>query len=117
MADEQKFTLSNFRKEDVFEDWPLGFRKRCTATFIHESNKRGQRIGRQTTGKIKYSTYYKHVCLADGSDGKVHYIGWTEYGFLSVMAGDMKYQDHAIFAGEDNFDEYKKLLFDASKVS
>ncbi len=120
MSGEQTFTLSNFRREDKIEDWPLGRQLRGTATFTHEENgEKGQRIGRQTPyrgrmGKIKYSTYYIRVCLADGSDGKTHYIGWTGYGFLAVMSCGMKYQDFSIFEKAPNFASYKAKLFEVT---
>ncbi len=116
--DEQTFALTNFRKEDTIADWPLGGNKRGSAVFAHESNKRGQRISRTTTGKPKRSTYYLRVCLADGSDGKTHYVGWSAYGFLSVMSCDMQHSNFSIFDGDPpdpNFAEYKQLLFDATE--
>ena len=104
---EQPFTLSNFRKEDTIEDWPLGGGRRGDCIFTHESNGRGQRIGRQTEGrngrmnKIKYSTYHPLVCLADGSDGKTHYIGLTSYSSLSVMSCDMKHSEFSLHSWGD----------------
>jgi|TARA_Y100000034_G_C6903283_1_gene418432 hypothetical protein len=121
---EQTFTLSNFRAAptEIIEDWPLGSNKRGPATFTHETNgKKGQRIGRQTPykgrlSKPKYSTYYIRVCLVDGSDGKTHYIGWSEYGFLSVMSCDMKHSDFGVFDQDEHFAEYKTALFEATEV-
>jgi len=107
---EQKFSLSNFRKEETIQDWPIGGNRRGPAVFTHESNKRGQRLLRTTTGKPKPSTYYERVCLVDGSDGKTHYIGWSS-GFLSVMSCNMEHQDFSIFSNEANFAEYKEQLF------
>lgn len=108
---EQPFTLSNFRKEDTIQDWPLGSNKRGPAVFTHESNKRGQRILRTTTGKPKATTYYLRVCLCDGSDGKTHILGFSSYGFLSVMSCDMKLQDFSIWDKDPHFEEYKEQLF------
>ena len=117
---EQTFMLSNFRKEDTIEDWPMGSNKRGTCVFSHETNKRGQRIGRTTTcngrtGKTKYSTYYLRVCLVDGSDGKTHYVGFSQYGMLSVMSCNMQHQDFSVFPDHDNFEEYKAALFAATE--
>jgi hypothetical protein len=113
---EQPFTLSFFRKGDTIQDWPLGGGKRGTCLFHHESNKRGQRILRTTTGKPKASTYYMRVCLVDGSDGKTHYIGYSQYGFLSVMSCDMQHSDFSIHPHDPNFDEYKRRLFEATEA-
>ena len=106
---EQTFTLDlkTFRKEDRIEGWPVGSNKRATAVFTHETKpKRGQRIVRVTTGKPKPSTYYLLVCLANGSDGKTHYIGLTQFGHLAVMSCDMKHSDFSVFRGDPNYDEY-----------
>ena len=108
------FTLSNFRKEDTIQDWPLGSGRRGPCGFAHESNRKGQRILRTTTGKPKASTYYIRICLCDGSDGKTHLIGWSEYGFLSVLSADMKLSDGTIHPKDDNFEEYRRQLFDAT---
>ena len=111
----QTFTLSNFRKEETIQDWPLGSNKRGPCVFQHESNKKGQRILRTTTGKPKASTYYVRVCLVDGSDGKTHYIGWSEFGFLSVQSCDMKLSDFSVHRTDPNFEEYKQQLFAATE--
>jgi len=107
---EQLFTLSNFRASDEIEGWPLGRDKRGTAVFTHESNKKGQRISRQTPykggmSKPKSSTYYERICLADGSDGKTHMVGITGYGFISVLSCDMKLSDFSIQEKDDNYAE------------
>lgn len=115
-----QFTLSNFRKSETIDNWPLGSNKRGTAIFSHEDNaSKGQRIGRQTPhkngyGKVKYSTCYKRVCLVDGSDGKTHYIGYSDYGFLSVMSCNMKHQDFSIFDKDENFEEYRQALYNVT---
>jgi len=117
---EQIFTLNNFRKAEEIADWPLGSNRRGTASFTHESNKRGQRIGRQTPDKHgrmckpKYSTYYQRICLVDGSDGKTHMIGWTG-NFLSVMSCDMKHSEFSVWERDAEFKEYKSQLFAATE--
>ena len=111
MSNKQTCTLSNFRLRDVIPNWPLGANKRGDAVFEHESNKRGQRISRTTSGKPKRSTYYVRACLADGSDGRTYYIGLSVYGNLSVMQCDMQYSAFYIARGEDNYAEYLNNLF------
>jgi hypothetical protein len=105
---EQTFTLTNFRPEAIIEDWPSGSR-RVTATFTTDSNKRGQRISRVTTGKPKKSTYHDLVCLCDGSDGKTHYIGLS-HGWMFVNPCTMKGSDFTVAPGDANYDEYLNQL-------
>lgn len=108
----QKFTLSNPRKNDSIADWPIGGSRRGTAVFTHEANSRGERIGRTTTGKPKYTTYYAKICLVDGSDGKTHLLAHTgnSGGFLSVLSADMQHSDFSVFEGDDNFAEYLAMV-------
>lgn len=106
---EQTFTVSNPRKEETIEDWPHGAR-RVTAVFTHESNKKGERIARTTTGKPKMSKYYAAIRLVDGSDGKTHMLCDCG-GFLSIMACDMKYRDFSVFPEDDNYDDYYAMLY------
>jgi len=105
---EQPFELSNPRKEDTIDGWPHGSR-RVTAVFTHEKNKRGERIGRQTTGKPKYSRYYDRICLVDGSDGKTHMLA-DAGSHLSIMACDMKFHDFSVFPRDENYEKYRKFL-------
>jgi hypothetical protein len=115
---EQTFKLTNFRKGDIIENWPVGGSKRATALFSHESNNKGQRIGRYIgSAKPKFSVYYTRVCLVDGDDGKTHYIGYSkDYDVLMVMSCDMKHSDFGIHPKDENFDSYKNQLFLATGV-
>lgn len=112
----QTFTVSNPRKEDSIEDWPLGNGRRGTAEFTHETNNRGERISRVTPNrqgrpcKPKRSTYSESVRLVDGSDGKTHMLSFSS-GFVQVMSCDMQHSDFSVFAGDDNFEEYKAMAF------
>lgn len=91
--------LSNFRLSASFPDWPLGGSRRGLCTFTHERNKRGQqRILRTTTGKPKASTYYPMICVADGSDGRVHLVALTDYGFIYVRSSDMQHAERTVHA-------------------
>ena len=114
---EAKFTLSNFRLSDTIPDWPLGSNKRGPCVFTHERNKRGQRIGRTTTGATKFSRYYDMICLCDGSDGKTHMIGYTRFGSLSVMSCDMQYSDFTLYDGDDYLNYFAALENVAGKDS
>ena len=113
---EQTFTVSNPRKEEIIPDWPLGRRQRGDATFIHEIHPtRGERIGRITPykggmGKTKYTTYADVIRLVDGSDGKTYLLSFSS-GFIQVSSCNMKHSEFSIFEGDDNFEEYRKMLF------
>jgi hypothetical protein len=116
MMSEQTFTISNPRREEIIEDWPLGRNERGPATFTHEVHPtRGERIGRQTPykgrmGKIKYTTYSQSCRLVDGSDGKTHIVSFSS-GFVQVMSCDMKHSDFSVFGKDENFAEYKAMAF------
>ena len=112
---EQTFTVSNPRKKDEIEDWPLGSGRRGTAIFTHEKSNRGERIGRQTPyrggmGRVKYTTYHDVIRLVDGSDGKTHLLSFSS-GFIQVSSCNMQHTDFNIFEGDDNFVEYREMLF------
>lgn len=112
---EQTFTVSNPRKEEEIKDWPLGSGRRGIAKFTHEKNNKGERIGRQTPykggmGKVKYTTYADVIRLVDGSDGRTHLLSFSS-GFIQVSSCDMKHSDFSVFEGDDNFVEYREMLF------
>ena len=112
----QTFTVSNPRREDSIEDWPLGSGRRGTATFTHEKNNRGERISRVTPNKHgqpckpKRSTYADIIRLVDGTDGKTHLLSFSS-GFIQVRSCDMQHDDFSVFEGDDNFVEYRAMLF------
>ncbi len=117
---EQTFTISNPRKTDTIQDWPLGSNRRGPARFIHEVAEKGrykgqERIGRITKNrfgidcKTKYSTYAPYVRLVDGSDGKTHILSYNSYGFVGVSSCDMQHTDFSVFVQDANFAEYKEM--------
>ena len=90
--DFDKLTFSNPRKSAIIENWPKGFREKCTATFTVECDqKKGERLKREITGKPVYSRWNKSITLVDGSDGKTYFFEHSYSGGISVMQGDMKY--------------------------
>ena len=114
---EQTFTISNPRREETIEDWPLGSGRRGPARFIHEIKSHGERIGRITQDrhgsnrKPKFTTYSTSCRLVDGSDGRTHIVSFTTYGFVKVVSCDMKFDDFSVFEKEKNFAEYKAMAF------
>lgn len=97
------------RREATIEDWPHG-RQRVTARFWIESNKRGERVLRQTTGKPKASTYAPQCVILDGGDGRTYFAQSTEYGFISVMRGNMKHSEETRHPGAAGYDDLAALL-------
>lgn len=97
--------FSNPRTEATIEDWPHG-RKRVTAKFFVETNKRGSRVGRTTTGKPKYTTYHRNIVLMDGDDGRIYAVGLTEYNQVVVWEGTLKTTEYFY----DDSEEYAALL-------
>ena len=87
---------SNPRMKAVIQDWPSGH-KRVTATFEIEQTKRGERAVRTTDGAPKKLTFASKARIVDGSDGRTYIAELTLYGHISIMKGDMKFQQESIF--------------------
>lgn len=93
-------------------DWPYG-RNRVTAIFSVEDNNGKQRAVRVTQNpkggwnKPKKMTYAKQVLFVTGEDDKTYILELTEYGFISVMQSNFKYQQEAI---HDNDPRYADLV-------
>lgn len=103
-----KFT--NPRLAATFSDWPLGGSKRGRCNFIGDKHpKRGVRIGRQTTGKIKFTTYHPKMAIVDGSNGRTYILATTAYGFITIIRSNFMSppQDeieggHGVFPDKDS---------------
>ena len=82
-------TFTNPRLKAEFDNWPMGGTKRGVCKFhVEQHPKRGFRVGRQTTGKVKYHTYGHKAAIVDGSDGRTYILQMTEYGFIDIVASD-----------------------------
>lgn len=95
-------TFSNPRLVAEFQDWPLGGNKRGYCKFwVEFDKKRGYRVGRQTTGKPKFTTYGGQACLVDGSDGRTYVlIVASLYDFITIKRSD--FLDYASVHYSDN---------------
>jgi hypothetical protein len=111
-------TYSNPRMEATIEDWPSGMH-RTTARFgIEMDPKRGQRGVRRTYdakrgrwSQPKTLTYAKTARIVDGSDGKTYILELVKSGtHLSIMQGNMQYQQESIFPDDPRFGELFALL-------
>ena len=105
----ESLTYSNPRMRAVIENWPSGS-KRVTAQFQIEQSKRGERALRQTTGATKALTYARMARIVDGSDGRTYIANLTEYGHISIMRGDMKYSQEAIFPDDPRYSAVFELF-------
>lgn len=96
----ETLTYSNPRMSAVIPDWPSGS-KRVTARFeIEQDAKRGERAVRTTDGAPKKLTFAKLARIVDGSDRRTYIAEYTTYGHISIMRGDMKFQQESIFPSD-----------------
>jgi hypothetical protein len=101
---------SNPRTYAVIENWPSGG-QRVTATFaIERDPKRGERGTRATTGATKKLTYARKARIVDGDDGRTYIAELTVYGHITIMRGDMKYEQETIFESDPRYPELFKLF-------
>ena len=101
---------SNPRMDAAIENWPSGS-KRVTAMFhIEQDAKRGERAVRVTSGAAKKLTFARMVRIVDGSDGRTYIAALTMYGHISIMRGDMKFQEETIHPGDARYGEVLELF-------
>ncbi|MFZ3278168.1 MAG: hypothetical protein WA182_14800 [Candidatus Sulfotelmatobacter sp.] len=99
----EALTYSNPRMGATIENWPSGS-KRVTARFeIEQTPRKGERAVRTTTGDPKKLTYAKLARIVDGSDGCTYIAHLTEFGHISIMRGDMKFSQEAIFPQDPRY--------------
>lgn len=100
---------SNPRMTATIQDWPSGS-KRITAKFEIEQTPKGERAVRTTDGAPKKLTFAKMMRIVDGSDGRTYIAGYTIYGFISIMRGDMKFQEETIHQTNPRYTEVLELF-------
>ena len=103
-------TYTNPRTEATIENWPGGSNKRVTAVFTIESDRRGERAVRVTTGAPKKLTYARKMRIVDGDDGRTYIAALTAYGHVSIMRGDMKYSEEAVFENDPRYPALRALF-------
>jgi hypothetical protein len=101
---------SNPRMIATIENWPSGRTKRVTARFQIEQTSRGERAVRITDGAPKKLTFAKLARIVDGDDGKTYIAEFTIYGFVSIMRGDMKFQQETVHPGNARYAEILELF-------
>lgn len=107
---------SNPRQTAVIENWPYGS-MRTTATFTIESDpKRGERAVRVTidpkTGRPtapKKLTFAKRMRIVDGDDGRTYILEDTG-SHLTIMRGDMKYDEEHLFPRDERYADLLALF-------
>lgn len=102
-------TYSNPRMSAVIENWPSGS-KRVTARFEIEQTPKGERAVRTTDGAPKKLTFAKMARIVDGSDDKTYIAEYTTYGFISIMRGDMKFQQETIHQNNPRYAEVLEIF-------
>jgi hypothetical protein len=105
---------SNPRMTAIIENWPNGT-KRVTARFQIEQTSRGERAVRITDGAPKKLTFAKLARIVDGDDGRTYIAEFTIYGHVSIMRGDMKFQQETVHPGDARYAEVLELF--ASGIS
>lgn len=99
----EQLTYSNPRMEATINDWPSGSRRVVARFTVEQDPKRGERVTRVTDGAPKKLTFAQLARIVDGSDGRTYIAEFTEYGFISIMRGDMKIQHEAIFQKDPRY--------------
>src|SRR6202049_4038579 len=100
---------SNPRMTATIENWPSGS-KRVTAQFHIETTPRGQRAVRVTTGAPKKLTFAQKMRIVDGDDGKTYNAELSMYGHITIMRGDMKYNEETVFEDNPRYAELRALF-------
>ena len=102
---------SNPRMTATIENWPSGS-KRVTATFSIEATSRGERAVRVTTGAAKKLTFAVKMRIVDGDEGRTYIAELTSYGHITIMRGDMKFNEETVFERDERYPELLALFDD-----
>ena len=92
-------------RDHTVDDWPWGRKQRCSMHFFVESNKRGERLVKQSTmngrrNMPKKKTYATKVKVVE-IDGKIGHVEWSaDYGMFGVTIQDGKYASQTFYDTE-----------------
>ena len=100
---------SNPRMTATIENWPHGS-QRVTATFVIEQTPRGERAVRVTTGAPKKLTFARKMRIVDGDTGRTYIAALSLYGHVSIMRGDMKFQEESFHPNHPRYNEIMALF-------
>ena len=104
-----KHQYSNPRMQATIADWPSGS-KRVEARFWIEQTPKGERAWRQTTGAAKTLTFSSKMRIVDGDDGRTYIARLSGYEHISIMRGDMKYEEETIHKGAEGYETLMGLF-------
>lgn len=97
----------------IVNDWPIGGKRVGKAIFEVESNNRGERITRTTTGKPKTLTYGELAAILVGDDGKTYCA--SKFGdAITIYRGTMDYQYERITISDDRYTYILELMKNAN---
>lgn len=103
---------SNPRTSAVVENWPSGS-KRVVARFTIEVDPktRRERAVRITTGAPIKATFAVRMRIVDGDDGRTYIARDHGHGMVSILRGDMKFeQEVAHVSGINATGRYAELM-------
>jgi len=114
---------SNPRTALIVNDWPIGRQTKTKAIFsIEQHATRGERAVRTLLNprnglpfKPKKLTFAHKVRIVDGSDGRTYLAELTRSGFISIMRGDMKFEEESIFNTDPRFSDLIKFFEDSGE--
>ena len=77
-------------KEATFDNWPSGRNRVQCRFWVEKNGKRGWRVGKQTTGKPKYSRYsLGPAAIGIQENGKTYILQIIpEYGVIAIQSHD-----------------------------
>jgi hypothetical protein len=120
MEAEQILSYSNPRLEATIENWPSGQHRTTARFWIETKAGKGQRCLRTTnhpkTGRPsapKKMVYARKARIVDGSDGRTYIIELTIYHSISVMRGDMQFQQEHIAPEDPRYPAIRALFEEA----
>lgn len=100
-------------KSLIVDNWPLGLKRLGQCTFTIESNNRGERCARVTTGKPKTTTYGPMCRILLADDGKTYVATTTIYGFISILRGTMDTTHESIYNTDSHYPHLLELMQNA----
>lgn len=108
---------SNPKRQLTVENWPGGM-ERVTAIFTvealqHRQAERVSRITRSPSGKEsrpKLTTYALKVAIVSGDDGKTYIAQLQSTGCISIMQGNLKFEQETIWPKDERFERVFALF-------
>lgn len=103
-------SYSNPRMEATIENWPSGSKKVTAKFWIESHPTRGERAVRVTTGAEKKLTFARKMRIVDGDDGRTYIAELSHFRHITIMRGDMKYNEETVFPEDPRFEAMMDLF-------